>query len=39
MQLEAKEIQQNWVRLMGFIEDHISEPRKTKLIEIYNKFQ
>jgi hypothetical protein len=39
MQLEAKEIQQNWVRLMGFIEDHISEPRKTKLIEFYNKFQ
>ena len=39
MQLEAKEIQQNWVRLMGFIEDHISEPRKTKLVEFYNKFQ
>ena len=39
MQLEAKEIQQNWVRLMGFIEDHISEPRKTKLMEFYNKFQ
>jgi hypothetical protein len=39
MQIEAKEIQQNWVRLMGFIEDHISEPRKTKLIEFYNKFQ
>jgi hypothetical protein len=39
MQLEAKEIQQNWVRLMGFIEDHISEPRKIKLIEFYEKFQ
>jgi hypothetical protein len=39
MQLEAKEIQQNWVRLMSFIENHISEPRKTKLIEFYNKFQ
>jgi hypothetical protein len=39
MQLEAKEIQQNWVRMMGFIEDHISEPRKTKLMEFYNKFQ
>jgi hypothetical protein len=39
MQLEAKEIQQNWVRMMGFIEDHISEPRRTKLMEFYNKFQ
>ena len=38
MQLTAEEIQQNWLRLMGFIEDHISEPRKTKLIEFYEKF-
>jgi len=39
MKLEAKEIQQNWVRLMGFIEDHISEPRKEKLKEFYTKYQ
>ena len=38
MQLTAEEIQQNWLRLIGFIEDHISEPRKTKLIEFYEKY-
>ena len=38
MQLTAEEIQQNWLRLMGFIEDHISEPRKTNLINFYEKF-
>ena len=38
MQLTAEEIQQNWLRLMGFIEDHISEPRKTKLMEFYEKY-
>jgi hypothetical protein len=37
--LEAKEIQENWMVMIGLIEDHISEPRKTKLIEFYNKFQ
>jgi hypothetical protein len=39
MKLEAKEIQENWMVMIGLIEDHISEPRKTKLIEFYNKFQ
>jgi hypothetical protein len=39
MNLEAKEIQQNWVKLMGFIKDHISEPRKAKLIAFYEKYQ
>jgi hypothetical protein len=38
MKLSAEEIQSNWVRLLGFIEDHIAEPRKTKLLEFYNKF-
>jgi hypothetical protein len=38
MNLTAEEIQQNWLKLLGFIEDHISEPRKTKLIEFYEKY-
>ena len=38
MQLTAEEIQSNWSRLMGFIEDYISEPRKTKLKEFYEKY-
>jgi hypothetical protein len=38
MNLTAEDIQHNWMRLLGFIEDHISEPRKTKLIEFYEKF-
>jgi len=38
MNLSAEEIQSNWLRLMGFIEDHIAEPRKTKLTEFYEKY-
>ena len=38
MNLTAEQIQQNWVRMMGFIEDHISSPRKEKLVEFYEKF-
>ena len=38
MNLTAEQIQKNWLRLIGFIEDHISEPRKTKLIEFYEKY-
>jgi len=38
MNLTAEQIQQNWIRLIGFIEDHISEPRKSKLIEFYEKY-
>ena len=38
MNLTAEQIQQNWMRMMGFIEDHISEPRKTKLMEFYNQY-
>ena len=38
MNLTAEQIQNNWMRLMGFIEDHIEEPRKTKLMEFYEKY-
>jgi hypothetical protein len=38
MILTAEQIHQNWLRLMGFIEDHISSPRKEKLIEFYEKY-
>ena len=38
MNLTAEQISQNWLRLLGFIEDHISEPRKTKLMEFYEKY-
>jgi len=38
MNLTAEQIQDNWLRLMGFIEDHISSPRKEKLVEFYKKY-
>ena len=38
MNLTAEDIQKNWMRLLGFIEDHISEPRKTKLMGFYEKY-
>ena len=38
MNLTAEEISKNWLRLMGFIKDHISEPRKTKVLEFYEKY-
>ena len=38
MQLTAEQIQANWNELMSFIEDYISEPRKTNLINFYEKF-
>jgi hypothetical protein len=38
MNLTAEQIQQNWLRLMGFIEDHISSPRKEKLVDFYEKY-
>ena len=38
MNLTAEQISQNWLRLLGFIEDHISEPRKTKVLEFYEKY-
>jgi hypothetical protein len=39
MNLTAEEIQSNWIRLIGFIEDHISPPRKESLLNFYNKYQ
>jgi len=38
MNLTAEEIQNNWLHLIGFIEDHISEPRKTKVLEFYKQY-
>ena len=38
MNLTAEEIQKNWLRLLGFIEDHISEPRKTRVLEFYEQY-
>jgi len=38
MQLTAEQIQVNWNKLMSFIEDYISEPRKTKVLEFYEKY-
>lgn len=39
MELTAEQIQENWVKLMGYISKYISDPRRGKLIEFYNKFQ
>ncbi|MEB3146816.1 MAG: hypothetical protein VKL02_11870, partial [Cylindrospermopsis raciborskii 1523720] len=39
MQLTAEQIQQNWMDFIGFIDDHISEPRQTKLKEFYQKYE
>jgi hypothetical protein len=39
MNLTAEEIQSNWTRLVGFIEDHISSPRKENLLKFYDKYQ
>jgi hypothetical protein len=39
MQLTAEQIQQNWLQFLGYINDHITSPRKEKLIEFYEKFE
>jgi hypothetical protein len=39
MQLTAEQIQQNWMDFIGFIDDHISEPRKTALKVFYEKYE
>ena len=39
MKLTAEQLQQNWLRLMGFIEDHISSPRKEKLLDFYKQYE
>lgn len=38
MKLEAEQIQENWNTLMSYIDIYISEPRKTKLKEFYEKY-
>jgi hypothetical protein len=38
MELTAEQIKSNWLRLIGFIDDHISEPRKTSLKNFYEKY-
>ena len=38
MELKAEQIQANWDKLLGYINTYISEPRREKLIEFYNKF-
>jgi hypothetical protein len=39
MNLSAEQIQDNWVKLMSYISKYISDPRRGKLIEFYNKYQ
>jgi hypothetical protein len=39
MNLSAEQIHQNWLDLMGFIDDHISDPRKSALKSFYEKYQ
>jgi len=39
MQLTAEQIQSNWEKFIGYIEDYIQSPRKEKLIEFYKKFE
>ena len=39
MQLTAEQIQTNWLDFIGFIDDHISEPRKMALKSFYEKYQ
>ncbi len=39
MQLTAEQIQQNWLDFIGFIDNHISEPRKTTLKAFYEKYE
>jgi len=39
MNLTAEQIQNNWEVFLGFIEEHISSPRKEKLLDFYDKYQ
>ena len=38
MKLTAEEIQNNWNVFLGLIEEHISSPRKEKLLDFYNQY-
>lgn len=39
MILTAEQIQENWDEFIGYIDQHISEPRRTKLKDFYSKYQ
>ena len=39
MNLSAEQIQSNWNKLLAYINTHISDPRREKLIEFYKKFE
>lgn len=39
MQLSPDQISQNWDKLLFYIDKFISDPRKTKLLEFYKKFE
>jgi len=38
MNLTAEQIQNNWNVFLGIIEEHISSPRKEKLLDFYNQY-
>ena len=38
MNLTAEQIQNNWNVFLGIIEEHISSPRKEKLLEFYDQY-
>jgi hypothetical protein len=38
MKLTAEQIQDNWNVFLGLIEEHISSPRKEKLLDFYNQY-
>jgi hypothetical protein len=38
MKLSAEQIQENWIQFIGYIDTYISEPRKTKLKNFYEKY-
>ena len=39
MTLTPLQIQSNWKQLLKYIDQFISEPRKDKLLEFYNKYE
>lgn len=39
MKLTAEQLQENWVKFTGHINEYISSPRKEKLLEFYSKFE
>ena len=38
MNLTAEQIQNNWNVFLGIIEEHISSPRKEKLLELQDSY-